>query len=239
MDRDEAVGQFRGAMQQIASLADREREQKRAEAMAGPVASPNDVLVFDPDTKQRRKFYTATPLHFQKIGFKVLRRAELKYVPAAERDNACWDWPVAAKVRVLRSCLVEPALPFPEQDDDDALEQWADEHLAWQALDDLVAGIYMESRHIPKVPDYRTESGPDKGPPVPQDASDSIVDDWLHSKGYSYRGDRNADDLTLIEVGDLLDAERAKRMQADGVSSSTTKAFELWNEQQAAKDGPH
>ena len=100
-DTLDAVEKFSSAMQVFQRKAEEERREKIAEAMAGPVATPSEVLVRDPATGERLVFYAATKTQFLKIGFKLMRRAELKRVPENQRLNTCVDWPQQAKVQIV------------------------------------------------------------------------------------------------------------------------------------------
>ena len=60
-----------------------------------------------------------------------------------------------------------------------------------------------------------------------------MVDDWLHSKGYTYLGENSCDRITLIELGWLLDADRYHLQQRHGIDQSTRKAAEIFEQRKA------
>ena len=153
MDTAEAVDKFAGAMQVFAQKAEEDRRAKMAAAMDGPVVQPGEVLVRDPETHERLVFYAVTPTQYLKIGFKLMRRAELKRVPESKRADRCVTWPERVKALIVRACLVEPVIDFPERDVE--LVKWVEENMAWPTLDDLLLCIYNESQPSMRVPDIR------------------------------------------------------------------------------------
>ncbi len=160
---EEAAKKLGAALQVFQDMAEVERKKKVAEAMAGPVVSPSEVLVRDPETGKRLVFHAVTPTQFLKIGFKLMRRAELKLVPETKRDETCIEWPQRAKVGILRACLVEPDI-FSGSDhieecpkDYNKAVKWADENLSWPTLDDILVCIYNESQPKMRMPDFRPD----------------------------------------------------------------------------------
>lgn len=157
-DTLEAVEKFSSAMQVFQRKAEEERREKIAVAMAGEVVTPSEVLVRDPDTHERLVFYAVTPTQYLKIGFKLMRRSELKRVPENRRTQTCVDWPQQAKVQIVQSCLVEPDLAeFLSIKKPAAAVNWVDENLSWPTLDDFLICIYNESQPKMRMPEFRAE----------------------------------------------------------------------------------
>lgn len=163
--KKEDFDRLREAMSRFREMAEEDQEIEKAKRLAGPVARPADLLVRDPVTQERRAFYAITPTQNLKIRFRLMSRGDLKYVPEEDREKAVIDWPDYAKAQIIRSCLVEPEIEWPDTDDPGELAQWVDESFNWAALDDVLFCIYNESQPKMRVPDLRSEEVEKGGPP--------------------------------------------------------------------------
>jgi hypothetical protein len=155
---DENLSNLQHAIRELGSLQERDREEKRQEALAGPVAPAAAFRVRDPRTDKRQVRYGVTGISMLKISFRPMTLGDLKCVPEELQDGETIKWPQAAKARIVAHCLVEPDLEWPnwlEDMPDEALIEWTNDNLSWIALDDIL--VEIRDRSMPQfyVPDFR------------------------------------------------------------------------------------